>query len=90
MRSGCWNRGCGWDGCDMEGEMAKFELHKTFPSPKDSELIASADQLSEVIRAWEDDPHATFDYVVLNTELDKIVWRPESVAVFPEPRLVRQ
>jgi hypothetical protein len=63
--------------------MAKFELHKTFSHPQDSELMASADRLSDVIRAWEDDLDSGFDCAVLNTDIDAIVWRP-SVAVFPD------
>lgn len=66
--------------------MARFALHKTFPSPKQSEVIAAADRLSACIRVWEDDPEAAFDYVVLNTETESIVWRPESVASFPAAR----
>jgi hypothetical protein len=33
--------------------MARFELHKTFRHPKESEMVAAADRLSECIRAWE-------------------------------------
>jgi hypothetical protein len=67
--------------------MSKFELHKTFVGGEDSEKIAEADRLSDLIRVWEDDPTAAFDYVVLNTEENVIVWRPESVASFPAARL---
>ena len=70
--------------------MARFALHKMFRYPRDSEVIASADRLSEVIRVWEDDPEAAFDCVVLNTETDEIVWRPKSVASFPAPLAARR
>lgn len=63
--------------------MARFELRQTF-SDMDSVRVMSADRLSECIRAWEDDPEAAFSYVVLNTETESIVWRPESVASFPK------
>lgn len=68
--------------------MARFELHETFPYPKDSRLVMSADRLSDCIRAWEDDPDAGFGYVVVNTEEEFIVWEPNDVASFPAPHLI--
>ena len=53
----------------------RFELHQVF-SDRGSVLVLAADQLSVLVRAWEDllERDADATYVVLNTERDVIVW----------------
>lgn len=60
--------------------MARFELHKTFLSPKASEIRAASDRFSEVVLAWERERDIEVvgegfaGYVVINTATGEIVW----------------
>ena len=70
--------------------MALFELHLTHHE-RDSELLAGAHRLSDVLAKWEEwhqdwheiAPSELSRYVVLNTGTDRIVWTG-SVSMLPE------